>query len=63
MLKLWLLFIKNIPKNIVDYYSYYGHYQDRATFKNKFLRKFVGLYLVNVMGGFLVPKNFVPVFE
>lgn len=63
MLKLWLLFIKNIPKNIADYYSYYGHYQDRATFKDKFLRKFVGLYLVNVMGGFLVPKNFVPVFE
>ena len=63
MLKLWLLFTKNIPKNIVDYYSYYEHYQDRATFKNKFLRKFVGLYLVNVMGGFLVPKNFVPVFE
>lgn len=54
MLKLWLLFIKNIPKNIVDYYSYYGHYQDRVTFKNKFFRKFVGLYLVNVMGGFLI---------
>lgn len=61
--KIVVVIYKNIPKNIADYYSYYGHYQDRATFKNKFLRKFVGLYLVNVMGGFLVPKNFVPVLN
>lgn len=60
--KIVVVIIKNIPENIADYYSYYGHYQDRATFKDKFLRKFVGLYLANVMSDSLVPKSLVPVF-
>lgn len=56
------LFLKRIPENIADYYKDYGPHQDRSTFKDKFLRKFVGLYLANFIGGSLVPKSIVPVF-
>lgn len=57
------LFLKRIPENIADYYdSDYSPHQNRTTFKDNVLRKFVGLYLANFLGSSLVPNNIVPIF-
>lgn len=57
------LFLNKIPENISDYYDInYSPHQDRRTFKDKFLRKFVGMYLANGLFSCLVPKSIVPIF-
>lgn len=57
------LFIKEIPENIEDYYDDgYNPHRDRKTFKDKFLRKIIGLYLANFPGAFLAPNSKVPIF-